>query len=204
MLQTLLLSSADVLCIIVEDNLSAGDFFRLSVCSKGLRALASMDKPGLLYCPTQQTLPYITGLAPGRKMSYYVSILKEYFQDQAFSPDQAARIKLYVGLYFPFSMSSPDIVVRECIRMCRTACFSAQGRELVLAHIQELMTIYGFGSRDTVAILHRIALVVTQAFCVQRRRLQPGRAVRHRRQAQWMRPAFQPPDYDYESDGIDL
>ena len=200
----LLLSSADVVCALVEENLSAGDFFRLSLCSKGLRALALIDAPGLLYRPMQRTFPFITGLAPGRKMSYYVSILRTYFQDPSFPPDQTARIKLYFGLHFPFTLSDTDTVVRECVRMCRTACFSAQGRRLVSVHLRELVAVYGHMDQQVVDVLRRLTLIVNQAFCVQRRRLQPGRAVRRKRQEQWMRPAFQLPEYDYESEGVDL
>jgi len=203
-LPALLLGAVDVVCGLVEDNLSAGDFVRLTVCSKGLRALALIDKPGFLYQPMHRTFPFITGLAPGRKMSYYMSILKLYFQDPGFPADKAARIKLYLGLHFPFTISPPDTTVRECIRMCRTTCFSAQGRRLVLAHLNELMAIYGLMDAQTVDVLRRIILIVSRAFCVQRRRLQIGRAVRHRRQEQWMRPVFKSPEYDYESEGVDL
>jgi hypothetical protein len=199
----LLLGAVDVLCGLVEDNLSAGDFVRLSMCCKGFGMLVSVDKAGLLYRPMQRTFPFITGLASGRKMSYYMSILRTYFQDQGFTAEKAVRVKHYMGLHFPFTPSTPDRIVRECIRMCRTTCFSAQGRKLVLAHLNELTAIYGRMDAVTDDILRRITLVVSQAFCVQRRRLQPGKAVRHKRQEQWMRPAFDLMDYDCESEGVD-
>jgi hypothetical protein len=200
----LLLGAVDVVCGLVEDNLSAGDFVRLSMCGRGFRVLVSVDKPGLLYLPVHRTLPFITGLASGRKMSYYLSILRTYFQDQGFTAEKAVRVKHYMGLHFPFTPSTPDFTVRECIRMCRTTCFSAQGRGLVLAHLNELMTLYGMTDAVAAGVLRRVALIVNQAFCVQRRRLQPGKAVRRKRQEQWMRPAFDLMDYDYESDGVDV
>lgn len=201
MLQSSAFVSADFVCALVEEHLSVGEFLRLCMCSKELLALCtSADVPGFLYRPMQRTFPFITGLAPGRKMSYYVSIVRGYYQDQAFPSNQSARIKLYLGLHFPFSLINPDVVIQECIRMCRTACFSAQGRRLVLAHLNELVEIYGMCDWKTVDVLSRLIRIVDQAFCVQRRRLQPGKVVRLQR----MRQTFQQPEYDYESEGLDL
>lgn len=195
-----MLGAADIACVLVEEGgLSAGDCVRLRRCSKKMSDFLP-ERLGLLYVPMLRTFPFITGLSPNRHSSYYLSILNGYYNEQNFSPDRAARIKLYLGMYFPFGNESADITVRECVRMCRTMCFSLQGRRLVMGCLDELLVVYQYMSASAIEVLHRVRTIVRQAFCVQRRRLQPGKPVRHLNRRSQEAPLFRFPVYDYESD----
>jgi hypothetical protein len=192
----LALLTGDLGYTLAEKHLSAAELVRLCMCCKGLRCL--LERPGLLYLPLLRSLPYTTGLAPHRSASYYLSILHNHFTDPGFTPDTARRIRYLLGGHFPFMGDSANGTVRECVRLCRTVCFSKKGRSLILDCLGELWrTNECIMDANTTQAFHRVTAIVAQAFCVQRRRLQPGRVVRkHRRPMD-----FEAPEYDYESDG---
>jgi hypothetical protein len=197
-LDTFLLGAADVVCVLVEGNLSAGDCVRLKRCSKALKGVLP-ERPGLLYAPMHRTFPFITGLSSGRNQSYYMSILNGYYEEKNFTPDRAIRIKAYI-LHMINMHTATSIAVQECVRMCWTTCLSAQGRTLVIGCLNELLAVGWLKPSwfldNHFEVLHRVMLIVNQAFCVQRRRLLPGKLVRR---VEFSTPFFLP-EYEYESD----
>jgi hypothetical protein len=198
-LDTLLLCSNDIAISMMDENLSSTDLVRLCLCCKDLHALV-LTTPGLFYLPMLKTLPYTTGLSIGRDSAYYLSILKLYFQPHL--PDIAnttARVRYVLGRHFPFLDMSADATVKEIIRLCRTICFSAAGRNLLLECVGDCRRVYGcMMDSEALAALNRFVFIVDHAFCVQRRRLQPGRVWRRRARGSGERVVV--PEYECESD----
>jgi hypothetical protein len=175
-LDTLLLNTRDVVSSVVEENLSAAEFVRLSICCKGMKVLLTFT-PGLLYLPMLKTLPYITGLSIGRDSAYYLSILQTYFSTPVSDiPNTTARLNFVLGHHFPFLANSVDTTIKEIFRLCRTVCFSAAGRNLILECVDRCRRQYAcMMDGHARNAMERIVFIVNHAFCVQRRRLQPGK-----------------------------
>ena len=94
-LDILLLNTRDVVSSVVEENLSAAEFVRLSICCKGMSVL--LITPGSLYLPMLKTLPFVTGLSVGREPSYYLSILKAYYSTPVLDiPNTTARLNFII------------------------------------------------------------------------------------------------------------
>lgn len=192
-LDILLLNTRDVVSSVVEENLSAAEFVRLSICCKGMSVL--LITPGSLYLPMLKTLPFVTGLSVGREPSYYLSILKAYYSTPVLDiPNTTARLNFIIGNHFPFLGNSVDTTIKEILRLCHTVCFSAAGRNLILECVDRCRRQYGFMMDGNAKnAIERIIFIVNHAFCVQRRRLQPGMRWRKR-------VVIVDHDYDGESD----
>lgn len=174
--------SCDIIRSMLEESMSASELVRLSMCCKDLLFLLHKSK-GLLYLPVHKTLPCITGLAQGRATSYYLSILKNYYEgSMQLKPRAIMRFQLSLNIFgFIMEHESVDAVVALCAYDQRYEFASSGGRKALLLVLQELKDrVVLKTSNELIAterkmeILTRITTLVLNAYCVMKRALRPG------------------------------
>jgi hypothetical protein len=181
-LDTLLLAGAsDITRYMVEENLSAVEFVRLGMCCKELHAFLQAAQ-GLMYLPMHRTFPCITGLAYGRKSSYYLSILKNYFGDKRFNGRGFTMTSIWHDV-FPFNSSEMSVeeIISKCVYDHRHLYECARGRNVAEWCLEEIrQCILYEKERDptefvkVMQVLDHWILTLHNAYCVINRRLLPG------------------------------
>ena len=176
----LLVGTNDIAHYLVEGNLSAAEAVRLSMCCKGLKKFL-LAMPGLLYLPVHRSLPCITGLALGRKSSYYLSILKGYFGKPHTVSHRLDVLQYFGAKVLDISSKSVDDLVNICVRENRDDFCSVLGRRIISSCLEEIRQCVEFekqhdliGYEKQVDLLNCLLLTVNHAFCVTRRHLLPG------------------------------
>ena len=179
-LDTLLLAgSGDIMHLVVEENLSAVEYVRLSMCCKGLKVFL-LSTPGLMYLPMHKTFPCITGLAFGRKPVYYLSILKRYFGDKGVWPRAFMMRDIWPDIFaYNFREASVEELVSRCVYENRAKYESRRGRESLKWCLNEIRQCMGHRSyrhltEKAIPIINLLDSSVQNAFCVINRRLVPG------------------------------
>ena len=181
-LDTLLLAGvSDITQHMVEENLSAVEFVRLSMCCKGLHAYLKSAN-GLMYLPMHRTFPCITGLALGRKSSYYLSILNKYFVDKMVYCRAFVTHSIWCDVFsFGNNETSVEEIISNCICEERILYQTMRGRQVMGWCLEEMRQCLIFeNGHDPVlsvklmGVLDHLVLTVNSAYCVINRHLLPG------------------------------
>ena len=169
-LDSLLLSNR-ALALLVVNYLTAGECMRLGMTCVQLMEL--VKSRGLLFGPLHQSVPFITGLAPGRSSSYYLDILCNFF-----GPPVEHRLRTLVGIgecWYRIPRQALPLFVSIYWLAFRTRA----DRNQILSNVDDMMQKLvddrtNFKRTERVNFLDSLSRLASHAFCVQNRFLVPG------------------------------
>ncbi len=156
-------------CLIME-QLNAGDCMRLGMsCTRMMNLILER---GVLFGPIHRSVPFITGLSPGRDSSYYLDILQVFFGPAL---SHRAEILSTTG-YFWSSGCLGCFVYRN-----KYAFWTNAGRlqilsclDILVSELTEAPLWNEVRRAEQMNGIDKIRRMVTNAFCVRARRLVPG------------------------------
>ena len=157
--------------LLVANYLDAAESVRLGLSCISMKRM--VGNTGFLYGPVQKSIPFITGLSPGRRASYYIEIMRTYF-----GPPFTHRARVLSSIVHFWNCSiSLDYAIRGFVCSEWDAFLTQAGRKQIMWSLEEVKPLENdrryVGRRAK--FTEHIRRLANHAFCVENRRLVPGK-----------------------------